>query len=267
MKNNKKIAFCLHGLAAGKNFKHGGLNVTFESESSLYKKHILNINNCDVFLHSWSTEAADDLISTYQPEKYLFENPTVFVKPALKEKIKDFKNKIRGKKRELYRINNIYSRWATFKRVIDLVSKHEDEKSIKYDFIFVGRFDMSLFSDLDFNNLDNSKFYSGKWIGFRDSHGNIISDEKIEFIDDKKFKYEKGFPSTNEGISDFWFAGSPSKIFEFAEIFDELESLIKTAGKSNHKIALEKIKRMGMLENYERVLEFSSDYQLTRWLK
>ena len=91
MSDKPKVAFCLHGLAAGKNFKHGGLEVTFEAESDLYKQHILGINNCDVFMHSWSVDVADQLKEIYQPRKALFQNSEVFFTPTLGERFKDFK--------------------------------------------------------------------------------------------------------------------------------------------------------------------------------
>jgi hypothetical protein len=266
MSDKPKVAFCLHGLAAGKNFKHGGLEVTFEAESDLYKQHILGINNCDVFMHSWSVDVADQLKEIYQPRKALFQNSEVFFTPTLGERFKDFKKKLRGKTRELYRVNNIYSRWATFKRAVDLVGQYEEENGVRYDFIMVSRFDMSLFTDIDFSQLDPEKFYAGRWVGFRDTSGKVIPEEKTFSHPDKFFRYERGFPTTNEGLSDFWFIASADNMKRFAQIFDELEQLIPKTATSNHKIALEKVRQLGLIPKLEFMLEFSKDYQLTRWL-
>lgn len=267
MIDKPKIAFCLHGLAAGKNFKHGGLEVTFETESDLYKQHILNINDCDVFMHSWSVDVEEQLRRIYSPKLASFQSSETFVTPTLGERFKDFKKKLRGKTRELHRVNNIYSRWATFKRAIDLVSRYEQDTNTQYDFIMISRFDMSLFVDIDFSQLDPERFYCGHWVGSRTSEGKVIPEEQLSGHPDRFFNFDRGFPTTNEGISDFWFIASAANMKRFAQISDTLPELIAHVSTSNHKIALEQVRRLGLITRLEHTLEFGKDYQLTRWLK
>jgi hypothetical protein len=266
MNDKPKIALCLHGIAAGKNFKHGGLEVSFKEEAKSYKKHIVDINDCDVFMHSWSVDARIELDAIYSPKASLFENSEVLYLPTIFERIKDFKKKVRGKKRELYRLNNIYSRWLTFKRAVDLVRDYEKIHGISYDFIMVSRFDTTLKVDVDFSKLDSTKFYAGDWIGYRDSAGDEIPEENLANHPDKYFKYSRGFPANNDGLQDFWFISNSNNMMEFSKIYDELDYLIQKTGVSNHRISARKLKEMGLLKNFERLLVFSEDYCLTRWM-
>ena len=49
-----KIALCLQGLSSGLNDK--GDLVSFENSAETIKKNIIDPNNADVFIHSWSVE-------------------------------------------------------------------------------------------------------------------------------------------------------------------------------------------------------------------
>ena len=69
-----KIALCLHGL----------FDSTTDGSSNGYdgynhiKKHILDIADTDVFIHSWDIEKAREITKLYNPISAVFENPKDF---------------------------------------------------------------------------------------------------------------------------------------------------------------------------------------------
>lgn len=70
-----KIALCFSGLAGGDKGKSGEgspegvLNISYE----YFKKHLLDINDIDIFVHSWSVDCEDQIKNLYNPKKSLFE--------------------------------------------------------------------------------------------------------------------------------------------------------------------------------------------------
>lgn len=266
MNRKSKVALCLHGIAKGKNFKHGGLDVNFESESELYTNNFILPNNADVFIHSWSTSYENEVNTLYKPVSSLYENPMIFNKPKFIDYIKDIVTLIKNKPRELNRINNIYSRWYSLYKVIELVREQELIQGFKYDYVMVTRFDMSLLSLIECSKLENGKFYTADWVGGRDEKGNIIPENLLHNNKKVNFTYKKGFPTDDEGILDFWFISSSELISKFSEIHFELESLMIGNGMSNHKIALQKLKNLGLLDNVEWTFKSGVDFCLTRWM-
>ncbi|SHI70208.1 hypothetical protein [Algibacter luteus] len=262
-----KIAFCLHGLSAGLNFKEGGLPVTFSKESDLFKKHILDLNDVDCFFHTWESDSIDDLVAIYKPKKHKVEPIKTFKKPNLIERLKHkYRKSVKGVN-ELQRINNVYSRWYSFYESTKLVEQYEKETGIKYDFIFNTRFDMSLFKDILFQDLDKSKFYCGDWYNYYDKNGNMLDETKLFNNKEKHSKEVNGFPENINGLSDFWFCSGRDTMVKFSQIYFELKGLVKIAGKSNHRIALAKLRSMNMEKDIAKILEYSKDYYLSRWIE
>lgn len=260
-----RVALCYHGIAKGHNFKNGGLPVGFDHEFDLIKKNFIDYNkDCtfDIFLHSWSINYKEAVLKKLNPKDYVFEKPKEFKKPSFKVFLKEKVKKILGKGYELQRVNNIYSRWYSFKKVCDLVKKSEN----KYDLVMVTRFDMCLLKEFTISDLNPNNFYSGDWISFKE-HGKEILEENYPKIKDNNKEFSKGYPFDNEGFQDFFFISSQEYLVEkFSKIFHQLEFLLKKYGKSNHLIAFGKLKEDKKLENHKRILTYSKDYFLSRWL-
>lgn len=260
-----KIAFCLHGISSGKNFKDGGLPVAFQEESLLYHKHIIDKYDADCFYHTWNSEFTEEIFSIYKPKKHVVENYKEFEKPGIRSYIEYLRYRIRGIS-DFKRRNNMMSRWYSFHQAIRQVIEYEKEHNIKYDYIFITRFDMSLFADVIFEKFNKDNFYCGDWYRFFDKNGNQINEQNLFNNKDKFTKKVQGFPENKNGLSDFWFCASPSIMDEFSTIFNEIDVLIKESELSNHLVALEKLKKMNKLNNIEKILEFGKDYYLSRWI-
>lgn len=70
-----KVALCLFGIVGGKEGKDGkGGNVDYQIAFDHYKKHILDKNDVDVFIHTWSIELEEELKAIYKPKKVFFRN-------------------------------------------------------------------------------------------------------------------------------------------------------------------------------------------------
>ena len=178
-----KIALCLFGIV-GNMDKHGlGVPVDFRIGHHFHKKHILDHNDVDVFIHSWSVEHADKLINLYEPEKAVFEEQINF-------------------KQDNLRANSIKSRWYSTKAVVELKSMYEREHGFKYDFVMIYRFDCMFWVDLRFATFDPTCFYASH----RDDcfFGQCNCERMMRF-------------------EDMWFFGTSADINKFASLYDYWE--------------------------------------------
>ena len=61
-----KVAICFNGLVGSTKGKSeqliGDFNTCFEISSKLYKEHILEKNDVDIFVHSWSTDLEEEIL-------------------------------------------------------------------------------------------------------------------------------------------------------------------------------------------------------------
>lgn len=258
-----RVAICYHGIAKGHNYKNGGLPVGFEYEFELFKKNLIAQNkgiDFDIYLHSWSIKYKDSINNLLNPVNSLFETPKFFKKPSIKILIKENIKKLLGKGFELQRINNIYSRWYSFHKVCELVNKSNK----KYDLVIVTRFDMCLLKPFNISSLNKENFYSGDWITYTENNKEILEEN---FKNVKLDEIKKGYPYDNEGLQDFFFIANHNYMIEnFSNIYFELKGLIKKYGPSNHLIALGKLKKDNMINMHKRILVYSKDYFLSRWL-
>lgn len=134
-----KIALCLHGLTGTRN-KYGlGKKEPIDIEIGLshFKKHVFDVNDhVDVFFHTWSTEAVDELVRLYNPVAYKAEKQPIFSKRM--------------------RTQAIRCRWRSAKEVMSLVDAHAEE----YDFVLLTRFDIAFLVDFNFNEFNKDFFYA-----------------------------------------------------------------------------------------------------------
>ena len=141
--NMMKTALCLHGIAIGKNDKGDPVNAEIAFQH--YKKHILGKNDVDVFIHTWSVDARENLIEMYDPRRSLFEKPIMFDSSSTK-------------------LHSTRSRWYSSKKSIELKRQHELENNFVYEWVMVSRFDVVFFTDLKFDYFMRDKFYVSNWL-------------------------------------------------------------------------------------------------------
>ncbi len=147
-----KIALCFYG-----NVGTFYLNkAVYESDGDIdyrigyrhWKNHVLDKNDVDVFIHSWSTQYKYGIINSYKPKKHLVEEQKVFDAVGT--------NELGSLRKEV-----TVSRWYSVMESIRLKKEYEEEKSIEYDLVISARLDWAWLVDIDFSiYTDTNLFYS-----------------------------------------------------------------------------------------------------------
>ena len=254
-----KIALCFSGLAGGDKGKSGEgspegvLNVSYE----YFKKHLLDINDIDIFVHSWSVDCEDQIKKLYNPKKSLFE-----------EQIWWDRNPDRN-----FRKNNHYSKWYSMKKSIELKSQYEKENNITYDFVMNSRLDIAWQTDVDFSKHNADKFYVGNWNrrfydNGREIKNRLYYNEKIKNYKEKLV----GYPHNDEGFIDQWFFANSDNMNKFATLFDHIKEYDKLGKEthdhensiSNHRMSCYHLKQIGLINDLEFAYFLHDDFPLTR---
>ena len=193
---SKKIALCLSGLVGGTKGPDGkGDMVDVDIISQQYKKHIIDINDVDVFIHSWSVKAEDKLIEAYQPKGKLFEKQI------------DFRNINSNRHKNNEASHRFYSRFNSIQKSVKLKRKYEIDNDFEYDIVMISRLDLLWFSDINFDRMDKKYFHVSNW-----NHNG----------GGKKGPYDKRAQAGN-GFLDFWFFSNSKVMDEFGSLYDRLE--------------------------------------------
>jgi hypothetical protein len=187
-------ALCMYGKVGGDRGKDGyGSTVDFHACFKTIKAHIIDINACDVFMHSWSQEHEDELVYLYQPKKCLIETQIRFktTLPTQREKMREFICK---------------SRWYSHQATLRLKREYEQENDFQYDWVMVCRYDLMFFVDFDFRTLEPGFLYA--------SHFNEWRPGK----DGRRPKTNKSL--TEQKYLDMWFVGPSGFMDRFSGLYD-----------------------------------------------
>ena len=189
-----KVALCLHGLVGGRigqNGAGGSLDAKIAAEA--YLRHLIRGNNVDVFIHSWSDDARDELLELYQPIMAQIEPQRDF--PAAGEIGSD-----------LWRA---HSRWYSTSAVVALKSLYERQCGFTYDMVMLSRLDLAFFTDINFQEFDPSYFWVSHWNDAphesNNFHGNRINQK------------------TGEGFLDLWFFSGSQLMDRFASLYENVD--------------------------------------------
>src|SRR6185295_12151438 len=143
-----RVALCLYGvvghLYTNEQRRTWSEDVDYRIGLEHYRRHLFAVNDCvDVFIHSWSTKYAKNIIRDYRPKKHLFQTQIDFEKRTTA-------------------LNFLKSRWYSTKAVVELKKAYEREHGFKYDWVMLSRFDLALLRDLDFAQCDKQLFYAAR---------------------------------------------------------------------------------------------------------
>lgn len=248
-----KIALCLYGVVGGKIGKaYKGdsldiLNMGYEQ----YRQNILEHNDVDVLVHSWSTGLKREIIDLYKPHGFYIEEQKHFHRDT--------------------RTQNHFSRWYSTQYVINMATSAD-----KYDMIMVTRFDIAWNKQLNFLDLNPKKFYIGNWCTMHEgSGGDMYKGGRGPYNDlpksrRNKMKHKhKGWPYDNNGILDLWFIGNPDDMQILAGLYDEIPVLGSkyedSSGRiSSHHMLPAYLDSKNILQHTEHKFCMSSDFPLIR---
>jgi hypothetical protein len=129
-----KIALCLSGYTGFKGKMEGDvldLNIAYKH----YESNVIGNYDVDTYIHSWSIDSKNEILETYKPKDYIIEKQL-------------------GK--EVGILDAGYSQWYAKKKVINLMLN----SGVKYDWVVLGRFDVAIMFQLQYEKYDNTGFYA-----------------------------------------------------------------------------------------------------------
>ncbi len=246
-----RSAICLYGVVGGIKGKDGlGGNIPFKKCYDTYKKHIIDVNNADIFIHSWSVDVEDELVFLYKPKKYKFQEQTQF-----KHKQDDV---VHGKNKAYYHKqgHRALSKWYSLKQSIELKKEYELEHNFKYDCVMLTRFDTLFFIDLDFSKLDLEYL----WVPYFNTPDTGFNNDSIGKADRNNMS-ETG---NKHALSDMWYFSNSKIIDEFTKIYDGVQSYKYRI--SQHKAAWDCFLDLGYKRKLIKYLLYRHyDFELYRW--
>lgn len=264
-----KIAIVFHGLSGGNNFKNGGQKVPGKECFENLQNNLINParregHDIDIYYHTWASEDQEEILKLYNPKDYMVEETKSLAKYSFLERLKIYLLNKYLKRNERERKNNIHSKWYSLKRSLELI----DRTKSKYDLAISLRFDMVFKREIHLNEFDPDKINFGVWTALSIDGKTILPDEVISKHDISNLKnIERGYPKKSEGFHDFFIATNPSLLIKtFLPVYDNLNTIMKKSGLSNHNIILEVLKRSELLEQVKFCLRYIYDYTLYRWL-
>lgn len=222
-----KVALCFYGLLGGIKGKSGEgignskdvLDLAFPQ----FKKHILDNNDVDVFIHSWDVNLKQEIVELYNPVSTKFENQKLFyISPPLEN---------------TKRVQNHFSRWYSCQEVVKLKTKYEEENKFEYDFVALSRQDIAWQVDVNFSEFDNDCFYVPNW--------------RQQFTGERMGYPHGGY---KKSLQDIWCFSNSKYINEFVEIYDKINEycfenpeLMGYKGISNHRLTYYQLVKMGII--------------------
>tara|TARA_B100002019_G_scaffold137251_1_gene118248 strand:+ start:15159 stop:15989 length:831 start_codon:yes stop_codon:yes gene_type:complete len=166
-----KVALCLFGHLGGKKINDGQIshqNLRQSLSAEAYKKTILDGNDTDIFIHSWSENYRNQIISLFSPTDSLIEKQKDFSSERLDDYLQnDIDSYSRDfnldNQKTIHKINDLIirssSRWYSNCKAIAMMMDYSHKNKINYDFVFQGRIDLILTSKIDFSSLNPNYFY------------------------------------------------------------------------------------------------------------
>jgi hypothetical protein len=219
-----KIAMCLQGLSYGKSdvaarghqkIIEGNFQACIdESLTKLFSDH-----EVDFFTHTWGFESSSIISQYLKPIKSLYEAPIRFAPEG------DYTHSVK-------------SRWYSTYKSVDLLSQHINETSVKYDFIFLSRYDVKYFNDFDLSNLSKNKFYASNW----------VTDNPAK-----------------DGLLDYWFLCNQNDAIAFSQLYYDIDELLqKDPYPSSHWLAMRRLQQLGIDKRLCFIKNEKIDFNLTR---
>jgi hypothetical protein len=267
-----KTALCISGKIGnilGKSGYHSSDPRVLIKGFEHYKRHVIDKNDVDVFIHCWDEELKEETLNLYQPVAHKFEPQVYF----------DIPDHVIG---DSQRKNNHYSRWYSNMVVNNLREQYETENNFKYDFVMTTRFDLAFETDILFSDLDAESFYAGNWSAVYDGNGNDLFKGGRGPLYDILLKYPdamrqlryglKGYPHTQEGFLDLWFIANSKVSSEFFNLFNKLNEYTSpnncpndSSGRiSNHRLARYHLEQLGYIDKLKFKFHMFDDFPEVR---
>ncbi len=286
-----KIAFGLHGIVGGVGGKYGAgdSKEALEKGYEHNKKYILDHNDCDVFCHTATLDRGDEILDLYNPVKHKFIKQPFFPFPTYH---------FAGGNGQ--RIQAHYHKWFSHQHVSELRKEYEKETGVKYDMMYIGRYDLAWNTIVDFSKFNPNKFWLGHWnrlkgMGNRDWYKKrlkenlpLIKDNKYINVDDTGRITSSediplvGYPHNSEGVIDQWAFSKPENMDMYCTLYNNIStyitrkpntwwdgrSTIHDASKniSHHRLIPCHLEHIGLLDKLDFAFYLHDDFPTVRRL-
>ena len=259
-----KIALCFFGKTGsrgGKTTYNKHDDIDPQLAHFFYKINLLDEYDVDVFIHSWSINKKNELLSLYKPKDHIFEKQKFFF--PIKSLFLEFKKIITLKQKLVWLYNLFfaynygtpykyrfkcaqatYSRFYSAKMSLNLMNSFEKKNNFTYDFVISARLDLCIFRKLNFKN------FRGEFLYFPHNVRPTLTLYKE--------KNQPEIMNRPNQISDEIIISSSRNMTLFGNIYYDLGSLTLT----NHTAPYEYILKNNL--KYFRILLFNYDYSLNR---
>jgi hypothetical protein len=273
-----KVALCLNGMAShpGKKVVGGqmwngktGKRTPVEWEKGLehYQKHLFPYNDTDVFIHTPSTNAEQELIAAYNPKAAIFEPDPKFNITGAKVD-KNYPDGVTSK------TQITIARWYSIQKCMRLKAQYEADNKFKYDMVMIGRFDVAWMVDVHFDQFDPNNFYASNWCVMKMPNGQGIRHEDwfLHGWDKKENKdlqhIHTGYPHTPHypALADYWFFGGSEIMDKFGNLYDNVGRFLREGVPSNHEFALKQLQLTGLLPKLKFAFHIHDDCFLARFV-
>ncbi len=261
-----KVAYCIHGIIGGSKGKDGKgtSNEVLKLGHQHACNHIFNKNDVDTFIHTWSIDQKDNIQSLYKPVKIIAEPQIKFEMSPL----------LRSNNKEPSRNFNVYSKWYSVKRSLDLLRLHEKEYGTRYNCVMVTRFDTAWMVDIVFSQHSMEYFYVPNLCMYYRKNKRIDAMEYWRNHDKMTLSgcvhSHKGWPQAKKwGFWDCWFFGNPALICKLGLVYDNLDGYIQSERNlqkriSNHLITELHLGKFDILKNVKFHLHYVTDTPVVR---
>lgn len=231
-----KVALCFYGLVGSRADKNGnGISLDPSLAYKLNYKNIIKDNDVDVFIHSWSKNFENELVSLYNPVLHCIEEQRGFPQSSKIVNNRDvseiacnvlsglkkpatIKSKFESNRKEASRA---YSRWYSNRKVLELKSEYEKTHNFDYDCVMVLRLDVGFYTSIKFDEYDMEYFYASHWNDYPTSANNFENN------------YENH--NTGKGFLDFWFFSNSSNMDSFSKLYDFIENYHVSPHRSSYQ--------------------------------
>ena len=247
-----KTAICFYGLIGAKEDKNGQgqpLSVADAGRHNII--NIINQNESDVFIHSWSKDSEADITDFYNPTNAIIENQEQFdftqsyiFKRPRREWLKAMISPVASTRKWASEAFRAHSRWKSTQKAVRLALEHSEKNNFVYDAVMVTRLDVAFYTPLKMLNYDLTKFWASNW---NDAH-NEATGARLNFQNQNQ----------NIGFLDFWFFSNARNMKKFANLFDTISHY----SVSPHRSSMEHVKKLGMKYDYTHYRW--QDYEMVR---
>ena len=196
-----KIAICFFGQSYGTNCGYYNQSISYKKAFESVKKYIIQDYDVDIFFHTWITmndKEKNEILNDLKPKYYEFQ-----------EQI-NFKT---GKWGNVGAYWVTKSRFYSQKKSLQLKNIYENKNNIKYDWVFLTRFDCIYSITHKFNTWDNKYFYIQR----------AFEDPKLKAI----WNPDSNIINNNSLVRDYYFFSDSNNMEKFKYLYDWVDTIME----------------------------------------